>query len=45
MEHLRVSSILCIRLVVIDQKLWLRQKLLVEDLVGLVCLFEDVGLD
>ena len=44
-QDLWVASIVRVRLVVIDQKLKLRQELLVEDSVSLILLLQDVGLD
>lgn len=44
-QNFGVTSILSVRFVIVDEQLELRQELLVEDCIGLVLLFENVGLD
>ena len=44
-QNLWITSILSICFVIVDEQFELRQELLVEDCIGLVLLFEDVGLD
>ena len=44
MQYFWVTSILCIHLVVVNQKLQRRQELLVENCVGLVSFLENICL-